>query len=658
MDKVIVWKALTGNKIAEIKMPEPYFNKSWCEYTNKQEPQSDPTIEEMELAKENSEVNNVTISGSTVSVVSSELSPIATKKSRFAPDYSCMKPRATVQKLLLHGDQLLVFVGGYNTYISRQHLNPEDWPILEEYGSSQARIYDTSALADATNQDTTLPELKLLGSQNLPGRLTDGRSVQGIAHFVSTTRVNTHTHLDAFFNRWGERYRDMNRDEYIRNTTEYASLTVVPAFIKKFGSELKERHGSNCAGITQLSVFQTGDLGKEAEKYNWWGNGIFGGLVTISSLDLEMDLEAPTPEQSNSIFKQSTRYSASFLPNSWGTTVYAASNRLFLAGRGYGSDEELGYVEQTLIYGYNLSLDAGSSAKAIGVGKVRGNLLNQFSLDFKDGNLRVATTVWNRRINGPENRVSILRMPSDDPGAEPLMKMVGQTEPLGKTGESIFAVRFVNDLGFVVTIERIDPFIVLDLSNAENPIVTGELEIPGYSNYLHPTGDDYTLLAVGQDANKDGREMGLKISLFSFEDKKNPKQLATHTLDSKWSTSEVQWNHLAFRFLPESWRVILPASAYGNNNFFDGFYIFDVNKESEEITESFRVNLANRDVYYKGRCYYTGHFQARSMVFDDQVTLMKAHFVGSYPLKGNGTIANWKLDLDDGLPEDQCVYVY
>ena len=72
---------------------------------------------------------------------------------------------------------------------------------------------------------------------------------------------------------------------------------------------------------------------------------------------------------------------------------------------------------------------------------------------------------------------------------------VGRVGGLGK-GERIYSVRFVEDVGFVVTFRQTDPLYTLDLSDRTKPRVVGELKIPGYSSYLHPIGDGL-LIGVG-----------------------------------------------------------------------------------------------------------------------------------------------------------------
>ncbi|MCB1620314.1 MAG: beta-propeller domain-containing protein [Thiothrix sp.] len=56
---------------------------------------------------------------------------------------------------------------------------------------------------------------------------------------------------------------------------------------------------------------------------------------------------------------------------------------------------------------------------------------------------------------------------------------------MGKPGEPVYATRFAGDRGYLVTFRQTDPLCVLDLSSPTAPVLTGELTLPGYSDYLH-----------------------------------------------------------------------------------------------------------------------------------------------------------------------------
>src|SRR5690606_18016037 len=102
-------------------------------------------------------------------------------------------------------------------------------------------------------------------------------------------------------------------------------------------------------------------------------------------------------------------------------------------------------------------------------GHVDGTLLNQFALDEHEGHLRVATTTgspWDEGDGESESHVVVLA-PGD--GA---LEPVGRVSGLGR-GETIHSVRFLGDVGYVVTFEQTDPLYTLDLSDPAAPAVTG-----------------------------------------------------------------------------------------------------------------------------------------------------------------------------------------
>ena len=108
--------------------------------------------------------------------------------------------------------------------------------------------------------------------------------------------------------------------------------------------------------------------------------------------------------------------------------------------------------------------------------------------------------------------------------------------PLGKPGEQVYAVRFLGNRGYVVTFRRIDPLVVLDLSNPADPKSVGELQVAGFSDYLFPMSDTL-LLGVGKDATANGVVGGVKVALFDIADPALPQQLAAQVLGQAGSLS-------------------------------------------------------------------------------------------------------------------------
>lgn len=222
----------------------------------------------------------------------------------------------------------------------------------------------------------------------------------------------------------------------------------------------------------------------------------------------------------------------------------------------------------------------------LGNGNVPGTLLNQFSMDEYKGNLRVAVTIGNQWIGGfgsvseSTNDVYIL-----DSG----LNEAGSIKDLG-IDESIYSVRFVGDQGYVVTFKQIDPFFVLDLSNPKNPVMKGELKIPGYSSYLHPISED-RILGIGEENNK------VKLSLFDVSNPQNPTEKSKYMLDEYWS--EVLSNQHAFLQDEKHSVFFMPGGK--------GAYVFSYKDDNLKLAKAVSDTQMKRALYINDRLYLVGN---------------------------------------------------
>lgn len=229
-----------------------------------------------------------------------------------------------------------------------------------------------------------------------------------------------------------------------------------------------------------------------------------------------------------------------------GYTTYMNDSALYLAANEYN--------DSTSITKFQIN---GTKLGYAGSGKVEGQVLNQFSMDESEGYLRVATTTWE---NG--NGVYVL----DDS-----LNVYGSIKGLAK-GERIYSARFMGDKGYVVTFRNIDPLFVFDLSDPSAPKVTGELKIPGFSNYLHPVGEDL-ILGIGAETHeiyvKDdkgneivigNRQGGIKFSLFDVSDMGKPREISKSVIGGSGSYTEAFYNHKAIMFDNEEQNVAFDAS--------------------------------------------------------------------------------------------------
>jgi uncharacterized secreted protein with C-terminal beta-propeller domain len=77
------------------------------------------------------------------------------------------------------------------------------------------------------------------------------------------------------------------------------------------------------------------------------------------------------------------------------------------------------------------------------------------------------------------------------------------------------------------------------LTDPSNPQKIGELEIPGFSSYLHPIEIDGVplMLGIGSHVNETtGWETGLKISLLNVSDPMNLKEIAVLVDEGAYSS--------------------------------------------------------------------------------------------------------------------------
>ena len=275
----------------------------------------------------------------------------------------------------------------------------------------------------------------------------------------------------------------------------------------------------------------------------------------------------------------------SFIGNS--SLEYASLNSLYLVSNEYPYYYDFNnYKSRSLIYKFNFDEDLSYKA----VGSVYGTALNQFSLSEHQEILRIATTEGFSWGNS-ETKNSLYTLKENNA----LLEVEGVLTGLGKEGETIKSVRFMGDKAYLVTYKTTDPLYTIDLSNPKSPQKMGELQVNGYSAYLHPIGND-KLLGIGQDADAEGNRKGVKIELFDISDFKNPSSLDSITL-AEGSYSELENNHKALAYRSSDHLFAFPFSNYGTqfNNYQQSNHlgIYQVDNNSLKSYEGIQANNEN-----------------------------------------------------------------
>lgn len=269
--------------------------------------------------------------------------------------------------------------------------------------------------------------------------------------------------------------------------------------------------------------------------------GLRDGVIAYGEkLDKEKSTDAPTEEEVKNM-----------LPQIQGKTI--PQDCIYLPGKGTDSgvliasmnvrepeqatDQKLifcGYStlyvskNSVILYRGDYDLATGSQRTnltrfAIGDGKVTadcaeavaGSIEDTFAIhENSDGYVYVLTTDYTE--NGPTNRLFVL---------DERLKIHGKIEHIAD-GENVYAARFVDDIGYFVTYRNTDPLFTVDFGDPANPKLIGELEIPGFSDYLQ-FWDDTHLIGVGEERlEKDSEFVGIKVSLYDISDPTDVKESA------------------------------------------------------------------------------------------------------------------------------------
>lgn len=212
--------------------------------------------------------------------------------------------------------------------------------------------------------------------------------------------------------------------------------------------------------------------------------------------------------------------------------------------------------------------------------EVPGNTHNQFSMDEKDGNLRVATTSYNEKGNEVNNLFVL------DENLNKIGEVTGFAED-----ESIKAVRFMGDMAYVITYEETDPLFVIDLSVPTNPQIKGEVKISGFSSLLVPV-DENTLLGIGYSTHTgEFSEVtdGVKFALFDISNPQKPAVLDSYVL--KYATSDAQYNHHALLVNPQAGYYAIPYQRWDDEKAIDENGVIKIEIENGKINVANNFNI-------------------------------------------------------------------
>lgn len=297
------------------------------------------------------------------------------------------------------------------------------------------------------------------------------------------------------------------------------------------------------------------------------------------------------------------------------STVYCNENNMYITNiegmytdyKGYNDD----YEGKIQIIKAELS---DGDIEFTATGFVEGNVNDQFSMDEKDGCLRIATTItdWSGfDEDGNFSQTNNLYVLDEN------LEIIGSVTGFAND-ESIRAVRFVGDMAYVITYEYVDPLFIIDLSDKENPQIKGSVEIDGFSSLLAPV-DENRLLGIGYSTYEGEYGMmtdGLKVVLFDVSNPENPVVLDSASFYD--TSSEAQYNHKALIHNASKSCFAMPINVTTTSETEDGYYEYydygsgvltvKINGNELDFTDDFMVDDSNNEYGNSPRCTYVGNY--------------------------------------------------
>jgi len=194
-------------------------------------------------------------------------------------------------------------------------------------------------------------------------------------------------------------------------------------------------------------------------------------------------------------------------------------------------------------------VDAAAAPLLVKSVTTRGGLQDKFKISISNGAIVAVSLVWQ---NWSSRETWVETFPLAGTDTAPLAAL----ELIGARNETLHGTRFDGDRLYVVTFRNVDPLFIVDLSDPAAPLLTGVLEVPGWSTYLEPLGD--RLLAVGVEDRR------VTVSLFDVADAAAPALLARLPLgpEDSYSWSEANYDEKAVEYLPDQGVVMVPFESW------------------------------------------------------------------------------------------------
>lgn len=285
--------------------------------------------------------------------------------------------------------------------------------------------------------------------------------------------------------------------------------------------------------------------------------------------------------------------------------VYCSADSLYIVGVGK-SDTNSDY---SVITSFDLSKSDGMTYRASG--SVAGKVINQYSMNEYNGQLRIAAAVSDE--TGRSSSIYVLD------NTLTVVNSAGQILP----GETVSAVRFEDSYASIYTADSESPAIVLDLSSS--PIVQTQ-SLAGTSAYLSRFSGDM-LLGFGKTADNSA----LTLKMYNAEN-----GLALSTIDFAEGLADVNSDALYDRraILIDKDSGMIGVPVYSHNEFGtkNQYYVFNYGEEGFSLRGTIEYNDLDDSMIFEraeikdGILYIVGGTRIISVQLSDLKVISSAEF--------------------------------
>ena len=497
--------------------------------------------------------------------------------------------------MMLDGDQLVVISNVNPWSISRSHPVVDAMGWDETYGNWRTNSLTKFTVLDITNRSQPEVDRELY----IEGQYITAREVSGTVRTVTHAWMNVEG-LQSWLNLpngyWNLDYDDPLRLE-VREKVAWQTMQSNAEVLAELTLEdlipQVYEYSSGTVTTHEMSENACREFVAPQDGFNRGISSIFSLDLASSSFDYEVDHIVGNYPQ-----------------------VYASTDVLVLAESAFdwwwfwNND---GMDEMTNLHTFDIS--APDATLYTGSGRVNGTVVNQFALSEHEGVLRVATTTgqWGRWwMADPEpmssQLVTMVRS-VDMETDEQILVEAGRVDGIAP-GERIWSARFDGDRAYIVTFEQIDPLWVIDVADPTQPVILGELKVPGVSTYIHPLSRDHLLTIGLAPANEDGTGLdwsGTQISLFDVSDPTQPGQDAALRISPvsrdrahewSWSWSEATYESKAFQYWGPKNMLAIPLSTYRSVDWYeDGRYYWSYQYISKLVLVEVNETAGTLEVY-------------------------------------------------------------